>query len=526
MKLLFASFFLLILPLVAAACAQPWVEDVLTPETPPADTRASASDDPAGIVIRKATVVEHGPDIDSLEELLDEIPFYEGDALRVTQGGEALMDFGDRLWLRLFNDTELNVVSAKAEQGTSWDVQAFLEAGGVTGELTEAGGQVVIEVPGGPRITILGTTFFVVYDPATGVTTVGNFHGHVEVTDGGRSITLSPGYYVTLPSGSPLPLAIGLTAFEARARVQQSPVIAASLLASTASSTNVATATRRPTTAPSIPPTKTPTPGIVAEPMLIQPPTPDTTAPSVTSTDVWPNPAHYGEWCDSGGYDTSVTFNAAVSDPSGISNVEIGYLYQVGDSPGPWKSIEASPNGGGIYSVTIKNNDGNQAYDILGGSDGWIYWYVRATDLAENTIDINGPALWIEYCLPPPDQTGPSIINVFASPDPTYYEGGNCGDTWVTLNVTVSDPSGIEQVQIWYSYESNANSGGWQLAAVTDLGAGNYSASFNNNADNQANNTLAGNDGRILWYVYATDTAGNSTDSGDQFLTIKYCIIG
>lgn len=183
-----------------------------------------------GIVARESDVVEHGDHIDALRQLFGSVLIHAGDVLRVRQGGEALMDFGDHMRLRLFNDTQAGIQSQSAA-GVPLDVRMYLEEGGFTGQLMEHGARAVFETPGGATITVLGTEFFVVYDPGTGLTTVGNFQGTVEVAGGGRRISLASGHYVEVPAGEPPgePVVLSDTRFEfeQRTRDLQSPIAAA-----------------------------------------------------------------------------------------------------------------------------------------------------------------------------------------------------------------------------------------------------------------------------------------------------------
>jgi len=195
------------------------------------DEGFSESDDgsSAGILTPATDVVEFGSDIDLLQRIQDFVEFYAGDVVRVTQGGEATLDFGDSLLLRLFNDTEMNVDTA-SEPEASFDVQFYLWAGGFTGELTEPGGQAVFTTPGGVKITVLGTEFFVTYDPSTEQTTVGNFHGSVEVESSGTSVSLEDGFFVVIqadqPPESPQSLVVKKDEFEETARNLKSPIMA------------------------------------------------------------------------------------------------------------------------------------------------------------------------------------------------------------------------------------------------------------------------------------------------------------
>lgn len=186
---------------------------------------------PLGTLRLETEQVLHGPAEAALVPLLESAPFFVKDLIQVIDGGEAVLDFGDSLELRLFNDTELEMVSAEAAAEVPLGVELFLYFGGFTGELVAEGGEVVIRTPGGAEITVLGTAYFVVYDPDTGTTIVGNFGGTVTVTGAGEEQNLGSGTYVVVPDeGAPgpvLPLIVTREAFEESSRAGGSPVQAA-----------------------------------------------------------------------------------------------------------------------------------------------------------------------------------------------------------------------------------------------------------------------------------------------------------
>ena len=221
-----------------------------------------------GKVIRQADQVEKGQSTDSLQLVEDTQDLLVNDILRVSRGGEGLLDFGDKMRLRLFNDTQagLNALSAP---GTPLGVKMFLERGGFTGQLTEPGGQAVFETPGGAKVTILGTRFFVVLDSGQQLTSVGNFDGRVQVEFSGTTITLQAGYFVDLPSGQQpgeqVRIPITFEEFEQWSRDGNSPLQAVARLR--------ATATPSPTVTPEEP-TSTPTPSITPTPTQTFTPTP------------------------------------------------------------------------------------------------------------------------------------------------------------------------------------------------------------------------------------------------------------
>jgi hypothetical protein len=78
-----------------------------------------------------------------------------------------------------------------------------LETGGFTGKLTDEGGQVIFETPNGAEITILGTQFWIIYDPADQVLGVGNFEGTTVVAIRDISLAVRSNHYVIVRPGQP-----------------------------------------------------------------------------------------------------------------------------------------------------------------------------------------------------------------------------------------------------------------------------------------------------------------------------------
>ena len=202
------------------------------PSPPNNPTPSPTPEVPLGTLSLEENQVLHGQDESALERLLEKASFFEKDFIQVIEGGEAVLDFGDEMRLRLFNDTELQMVAAELAENVPLGVQVFLFVGGFTGELTEEGGQAVFRTPGDVEITVLGTEYFVVFDPETGETTAGNFSGTVAVASAGDEVSLEDGSYVVVPDssspGPPLPLPLTREEFEDQAREAESPLQAAS----------------------------------------------------------------------------------------------------------------------------------------------------------------------------------------------------------------------------------------------------------------------------------------------------------
>jgi len=153
------------------------------------------------------------------------------DSIKVFDAGEGLLDFGGDLILRLFNTTSLGGITVASSPDSPLDVRMSLESGGFTGDKVKPGGKAVFNTPNGAKITVYGTSFFVVYDPASGVTTAGNFNGRMEMEAGGSGPIPIPENHSRRvePGGQPgpeTPLPFDRGGFEQRARDLASPVAA------------------------------------------------------------------------------------------------------------------------------------------------------------------------------------------------------------------------------------------------------------------------------------------------------------
>src|SRR5258706_6640014 len=67
---------------------------------------------PIGQVERKTDVVEHGAAAEALAPLLGSAALFQGDVLKIHDGGEGLLTFGNQLTLQLFNDSQLGVIAS------------------------------------------------------------------------------------------------------------------------------------------------------------------------------------------------------------------------------------------------------------------------------------------------------------------------------------------------------------------------------------------------------------------------------
>lgn len=194
----------------------------------PAPTQTPAPNESIGAVKRESPEVWHN---DSQVQAVDWL--FPDDLIKVRNEGAALLEFGSGLFIRLFNTTDaggVNGTMISHDPESPIIVQLTLFAGGLTGRLIKPGNQVAIDTPGGARILVRGTKFFVTYNPLDGLTTAGNFGGIMGIVAGGVSVVIPSGYYLEVPSGeppgTPLPLGFSIDKFEVQALDEKSPILA------------------------------------------------------------------------------------------------------------------------------------------------------------------------------------------------------------------------------------------------------------------------------------------------------------
>jgi hypothetical protein len=304
---------LIVLMLVTIGCVCFVSGNGTETQTTPSDTEETI-----GTVRRERNQVEHRHGNEDFQQLTGINPLFNGDGLQVTQGGEGLLDFGDNLRLRLFNDSELGGITAKSAPNTPLNARMTLERGGFTGHLTEEGSQAAFTTPGGATITVYGTDFFVVYDEDSGQTVAGNFGGEMEVSAEGTTVQVPAEAFVIAPAGSPpeppqSPIPFSLAGFEELSR-EDSPIFALPLLVRTPT----------PTLSPRLSDTPTPTP--IQE--SIDTPTPtatwDTVPPTVGLLEISPATISIPGDCGTG--TTQITVEAL--DEAGIVDVRAEWVIE------------------------------------------------------------------------------------------------------------------------------------------------------------------------------------------------------
>ncbi len=159
--------------------------------------------EPIGEVTRKREYVGHQSWETAMHEVTDTEKLYNKDSVKVTNEGEAILTFGN-IKIILFNDSDLKEIHSKASSETPADLHCALERGGFLSKVTETGSRATYKTPVDDKtITVTGTWMFMVYDPSTELTVVGNFEGKVHVDAGGEQLNLGSGKYVIIPAHQP-----------------------------------------------------------------------------------------------------------------------------------------------------------------------------------------------------------------------------------------------------------------------------------------------------------------------------------
>ncbi len=241
--------FVLIAFVLGACEAAPTVMPIQTASIP------NTSDITIGTVNTIQTRVQAGP-AGNLNNVSISQTLYSHDAVQVTDGGIALLNFLDQVAIKLFNDTSVGGVNAEILESTNRRIHMKLERGGLSGQVVKGSGGVDFEIANGVHIYIVGTSFYITYDSSTDIISAGNFDGIVGYQVPGQSSQLLPASsLIDILPGGVIQLSnmqFDIKAFELAAQMANSPIQGLSSLRGLSTSlipTPVSTITPTPTQA-------------------------------------------------------------------------------------------------------------------------------------------------------------------------------------------------------------------------------------------------------------------------------------
>ena len=123
----------------------------------------------------------------------------------------------------------------------------------------------------------------------------------------------------------------------------------------------------------------------------------DTTPPTIAKIAHSADPIYDKPACGP----NSVTITAWVSDPSGVSRVELSY--RVVRSPGPtygqWRTLVMNPVGGDKYQATVGQNELQSSLNPPVYSTSTIEYYIRAWDTRNNVIQSGITTITLKACV-------------------------------------------------------------------------------------------------------------------------------
>ncbi|MEW6567147.1 MAG: hypothetical protein AB1449_03075 [Chloroflexota bacterium] len=119
---------------------------------------------------------------------------------------------------------------------------------------------------------------------------------------------------------------------------------------------------------------------------------PDTSGPAIAN--LWHSPQSI--WDGSSCGPTSAMISANVSDPSGVTTVELHYRVVKGSEQGAWRVLTMGASGGSSYSRTLGPAELSASLPLYGG--GIVEYYIVARDSAGNVSQSGTMSFEAELC--------------------------------------------------------------------------------------------------------------------------------
>ena len=310
--------------------------------------------------------VKVGPEA-ALQEVNPKRDINNNDAIQIKDDGKANLDFGHGLAFTLYNNTTSAGTNVDQSQ-TALQVTTRLSAGGLKGH-NPSGSTTIVKLPNAAQITILGTNYFITFDPQTDTTWAYNMDGTLQYAlAGGSAQDLAPRSLVEFNRTQVLHLYEDLTIttddFDRYATQFNSPIQGLEKLLKAAVPTETPTSTPTLTPTPTDTPTDTSTPTDTPTNTPTDTPTPtNTSTPTETPTDTPTNTPTDTPTSTDTSTPTETPTDTPTSTPTVEPVTEIYRKYLALGGPNGFLGSPASPETG--------LRDGGSYRDFQGGS---IYW--------------------------------------------------------------------------------------------------------------------------------------------------------
>jgi hypothetical protein len=121
---------------------------------------------------------------------------------------------------------------------------------------------------------------------------------------------------------------------------------------------------------------------------------------------------------------------------------------------------------------------------------------------------------------PPPDSSPPNISGMSAVPD--RIAELPCAQNTVTISAQVSDPSGVNQVKLFYRAAKGGTQGSWQNTVMSHSGGNQYQVAIGPSQISASRSPYGGLN--LEYYVKAWDAVGNQGQSSTGSIPLDYCV--
>lgn len=438
------------------------------------------------------------------------------DAVHVFDKGKANLDFHYGLTFTLYNDTVAGGTSIDTE-GTARQAVLKLSQGGLKGH-NPPGSETTVKLPNGVNILILGTQYFITYDPVADKIWVFNFDGTVQYQ-------LPNGNYQPLPARALLEITNGqvthlykdmpfsIDDFDSDATMLNSPIQGVEKLLNTipltgegtstptaaapiSTDTPTATPTDTPTATPTFTPTSTQTPSPTPIPCHLAKFVKDVTIPDGTALETSTQFTKTWRLKNMGSCTWDSSYRIAFVDGTSMSEATI--LSWPGGAVSYGESVDLSINlVAPIYPGSYQGN-----YTLL-APDGTYFG-----------LGIENKAFWVRISV----ISTPTVTPNLAPPAPGIVSPSNdasfCSGFSVLLDWNEPyDASGIAayNVEIWRYDDKSANWVKW-LDEIVSASTTEYT-------------TPAYDSGNYAWIIAAEDREGVwGTWSDYNYYRMDYCI--